>query len=185
LRALAVADAEAAGVFHEPRAGGDEGGQVAVAGEIVQHLPRAGRQNEADVGMRNPALEDFGDRHQILVGGIGAASQTDLLNGDAGQRPDRGNIVGAVRFGGQRLNPGQVDRFNAGIHCVGIRFQFDKIRFPLLGAQKLPGQIIAGKHGGRHAAFRAHVGDGGALRNAQRREAPASVFENGSDVALG
>ncbi len=119
--------------------------------------------------MRNAAFEDSGDRHEILVGRVGAASQADLLYGDAGERPDRRDVVGAVRFGCERLEPGQVDGHDAGVRCVGIGAQGNEVCLSVLQAQKPAGHLVAGKHGGRHAAFRAHVGDGGALRNAQRR----------------
>ena len=47
---LAVADAEGAGRLHEPCARRDDVGEVAVLFDVDEHLPRAGRHDEADVG---------------------------------------------------------------------------------------------------------------------------------------
>jgi len=54
-----------------------------------------------------------------------------------------------------------------------------------LGRQETPGHVVAGEYRGGHAAFRAHVGDGGPFRDRQERQPAAAVFEDPPHVAFG
>ncbi len=87
--------------------------------------------------------------------------------------------------GGQRFDPAQVDLDGAGIRGAGVGFQGDPVASTTLGFEKAPRHVVAGEDGGRDAAFRSHVGDGGPFRHGQSCDAGAAVLEDDPHVSLG
>ena len=92
--------------------------------------------------------------------------------------------AGVRGTGGQRFQSAEVEVDDAVILGVGIGGEFNPVLLAAFGAQKFAGGLIGGEDGGSHAEFRAHVGDGCTLGDAQRGDSGTEIFRRPADVAV-
>ncbi len=182
---MAIADAEAADGFEDPRAGRHHVRQGPVGGQHGQHLPGPGRDDQADARMHLAPFQESGHAHHVGIRRVRAAPDGHLVHREPGQRLDGRHLVGSVRLGGKRHDGSQVELERLLAAGTFVRRQLAPGRAAPLGLEERAGDSIAREDRGRHAQFGAHVGDRGALRHAEAGQAGARVFQHTPRVALG
>ena len=173
--------------FENAGARGDHISQSAVLREHIEHLLGAGSDGKADIRVHGFALEDREPPCSISVeGGVGAGADADLVDLDRADLLYGLDIIRAVRAGRHRRKRGEVDVQSPRHKLrVGDRAASgDPILLAALSLQECTGYLVGGENRGGSAELRAHVGDGGALRNGERFHALAAVFDDLANAAL-
>ena len=181
---LTHADAGAAGGFQDARACGDHVRQRAVAGQHGQHLLGAGADDQAHVRVHGLALQDASHAHHIGIRRVGAGADEHLIHLDFAAFLDSLHDVGHVGLGHQGLQGGKVDLDDLVVGGIRVGLEFRPVGLAALGLEERAGHVIRREDGGGRAQLRAHVGDGGALRDGQRGNALADVLHHLAHAAL-
>src|SRR4030066_153250 len=95
-------DAEAAGRLEDPRPGAHQRRDAALLRRHLEDLARAGGDAEGDVFPDHLAVQDLRERRDVLVGGVRARPDEDLVDPLPRDVLHAGDVVGAGRLGAHR-----------------------------------------------------------------------------------
>src|ERR671925_1948161 len=79
---------------------------------------------------------------QVLIPGVHAGTEADLVGRRSGELVDRDDVVGAVRLGDQRDQRGQVDLGLLVVAGAGVRPKLDELVLALLTTQEASGLLV-------------------------------------------
>ena len=130
------------------------------------------------------AAQDVRRDREVVKRRIGARADADLVKFEALDFAHRHHVVRTVRLRDQWFERCQVDGDVFVVCGIGIWCHGPPRPFAILPSEIRARDLVARKERGRGAQFRAHVADGGTLRNRQVAHAVTVVLENFADAAL-